>query len=156
MNIKEIKELIQMINSSDLAYFEVSSNDTTIKMDKSLTRNISDKISTKSSELKENATVIENTVSIENDNIQIKDENIEEEFVKSPMVGTFYSSPSPEKDNFVSPGDKICKGSILCIIEAMKLMNEIESEVDGEIIDVLVKNGEMVEYGQELFKIRRY
>ena len=73
--------------------------------------------------------------------------------VKSPIVGTMYSSPSDESQNFVKVGSEVKKGDILCILEAMKLMNEIESEVDGEIVEVLVSNEDMVEYGQPLFKI---
>lgn len=74
--------------------------------------------------------------------------------VKSPMVGTFYSSNSPKEEDFVKVGDKVKKGQVLCIVEAMKLMNEIESEFDGEIIEVCVKNENMVEYGTPLFKIK--
>jgi acetyl-CoA carboxylase biotin carboxyl carrier protein len=72
----------------------------------------------------------------------------------SPMVGTFYSQSSPEKPPFVKVGDKVKKGQTICIIEAMKLMNEIESEYDGEIVKVLMKNEEMVEFGQPLFLIK--
>ena len=75
-------------------------------------------------------------------------------YVKSPIVGTFYKSPSPTSDPFVSIGDFVEKGSIVCIIEAMKLMNEIESEVAGEVISILVENGQPVEYGEKLFAIR--
>jgi acetyl-CoA carboxylase biotin carboxyl carrier protein len=70
------------------------------------------------------------------------------------MVGTFYSSPSPDKPSFVKVGDKVKKGQTICIIEAMKLMNEIESELDGEIVKVLANNEEMVEFGQPLFLIK--
>lgn len=72
----------------------------------------------------------------------------------SPMVGTFYAQAAPEKPPFVKVGDKVKKGQTICIIEAMKLMNEIESEYDGEIAEVLVKNEEMVEFGQPLFLLR--
>ncbi len=72
----------------------------------------------------------------------------------SPMVGTFYAQAAPEKPPYVKVGDKVKKGQTICIIEAMKLMNEIESEFDGEILEVLVKNEEMVEYGQPLFLIK--
>lgn len=72
----------------------------------------------------------------------------------SPMVGTFYSQASPDKPPFVKIGDKVKKGQTICIIEAMKLMNEIESEFDGEIVKVLTKNEEMVEFGQPLFLIK--
>ena len=83
-------------------------------------------------------------------------ENQEENFkvVKSPMVGTFYASSSPEKEPFVKIGDKVHKGQVLCIVEAMKLMNEIESEFDGEIVEICVKNEDVVEYGTPLFKIK--
>lgn len=74
--------------------------------------------------------------------------------VKSPMVGTFYKSSSPDKEAFVKVGDKVSKGQTLCIVEAMKLMNEIESEFDGEIVEVCLENEEMVEFGTPLFKIK--
>ena len=74
--------------------------------------------------------------------------------VKSPMVGTFYSKSSPDAKAYVEVGSKVKKGDILCIVEAMKLMNEIESEFDGEIAEVCVKDGEMVDYGKPLFKIK--
>ncbi|HEV2423484.1 MAG TPA: acetyl-CoA carboxylase biotin carboxyl carrier protein [Terriglobia bacterium] len=74
--------------------------------------------------------------------------------IKSPLVGTFYASPSPNAEAFVKPGDAVRVGQILCIIEAMKLMNEIESETSGEIIRIYVENGQPVEYGQSLFAIK--
>jgi acetyl-CoA carboxylase biotin carboxyl carrier protein len=75
-------------------------------------------------------------------------------YIKSPIVGTFYKASSPTSDPFASVGDFVDKGSVVCIIEAMKLMNEIESDVAGEIISVLVENGQPVEYGEKLFAIR--
>jgi acetyl-CoA carboxylase biotin carboxyl carrier protein len=74
--------------------------------------------------------------------------------VRSPIVGTFYESPSPGSPPFVKPGDKVEAGQILCIVEAMKLMNEIESDVAGEIVKKLVANNAPIEYGQELFAVR--
>lgn len=76
------------------------------------------------------------------------------QIVKSPIVGTFYRSPSPTSDVFVNVGDRVSVGDVLCIVEAMKLMNEIESEYSGEIVKVFVENGQPVEYGQSLFAIR--
>lgn len=73
--------------------------------------------------------------------------------VKAPMVGTFYIKPSPDAKPYVEIGSKVKKGQVLCIIEAMKLMNEVESEFDGEIKEILVKDGEPVEYGKPLFRI---
>ena len=75
-------------------------------------------------------------------------------FVASPMVGTFYRAPSPDTEPFVKVGDFVEKGSVVCIVEAMKLMNEIESEVAGEIVSIPVENGRPVEYGERLFAIR--
>ena len=75
-------------------------------------------------------------------------------YIKSPIVGTFYKSPSPSSEAFVSLGDFVEKGAVVCIIEAMKLMNEIESDMAGEIINILVENGQPVEYGEKLFAIR--
>jgi acetyl-CoA carboxylase biotin carboxyl carrier protein len=75
------------------------------------------------------------------------------EEVKSPMVGTFYRSPSPDEAPFVEVGDRIRNGQTVCIIEAMKLMNEIEAEISGQVMEILVKNGEPVEYGQPLMRI---
>lgn len=74
--------------------------------------------------------------------------------VVSPMVGTFYSSPSPDTPNYVSVGSKVSKNTVVCIVEAMKLFNEIEAECDGEIAEVLVEKGQLVEYGQVLFRVR--
>jgi acetyl-CoA carboxylase biotin carboxyl carrier protein len=74
--------------------------------------------------------------------------------ITSPIVGTFYRSPSPEAEAFAEVGQKVARGKILCIIESMKLMNEIESDVEGEIIEVYPRNGQPVEYGEKLFAIR--
>jgi len=74
--------------------------------------------------------------------------------VSAPIVGTFYRSPNPESEPFVTIGDHVSKGKVICIIEAMKLMNEIESDVDGEIVKVFPQNGQPVEYGEKLFAVR--
>ncbi|GBG12127.1 acetyl-CoA carboxylase, biotin carboxyl carrier protein [Paenibacillus sp. MY03] len=74
--------------------------------------------------------------------------------IVSPMVGTFYSAPSPEAAAFVKAGDRVTEKSVVCILEAMKLMNELEAEVKGEIVEVLVANGQLVEYGQPLFLVK--
>jgi acetyl-CoA carboxylase biotin carboxyl carrier protein len=74
--------------------------------------------------------------------------------VKSPIVGTFYGSPSPGASPFVSPGDHVAKGQVICIVEAMKLMNEIESDASGEIVRCLVTNGQAIEFGQPLYEIK--
>ena len=107
--------------------------------------------------------IVERVVSQKNQEIQEEivnqnEETIEDKeegnIVKSPMVGTFYMKPSPNSKPYVEVGQKVKKGDVLCIIEAMKLMNEIESEFDGEITEVLLKDGDMVEFGKPLFKIK--
>lgn len=75
-------------------------------------------------------------------------------YITSPIVGTFYEASNPASPNFVKVGDAVEPGQVVCILEAMKLMNEIESEIAGEILEVMVKNEDMVEYGQKLFKVR--
>ena len=74
--------------------------------------------------------------------------------VTSPMVGVFYAAPAPDKEPYVSVGSKVNKGDVLCLIEAMKLMNEVTAEKSGEIVEVCVENGQVVEYGQPLFMIK--
>ena len=76
-------------------------------------------------------------------------------YVKSPMVGTFYRASSPESKPFVDIGSKIDDNSLVCIIEAMKIMNEIQAETKGTVVEILVENGQPVEYGQRLFKLRQ-
>ncbi len=76
------------------------------------------------------------------------------EFINSPIIGTFYRAPNPEADAYVNVGDTIRKGQVLCIIEAMKIMNEIEAEVEGTVVKIFPKNSEAVEYGQQLFAIK--
>lgn len=157
MDFKEIKELIEAVNSSDISFFELTINDAHIKMDKSLNREI---LSEKEQDLTTNvvAKEVAEKVACTALETKIKDEEevTEDNFsiVKSPMVGTFYSAPSEDSEDFVKCGDKVSKGDVLCIIEAMKLMNEIECDYSGTIKEILVKNGDMVEYGQPIFKIK--
>lgn len=82
----------------------------------------------------------------------INDETLHK--IVSPMVGTFYAAPSPDEDDYVKVGDKVTTDSVVCIVEAMKLFNEIEAEVKGEIVEILAKNGQLVEYGQPLFLVK--
>lgn len=108
----------------------------------------------------ENTSVIEKTSFKKNTEapssfspIEESDKNLEK--IKSPFVGTFYTSPSPDKSPYVQKGDRIAKGKSLCIIEAMKIMNEIEAEFSGEIVDICVQNGSFVEFNQDLFIVKK-
>ena len=86
--------------------------------------------------------------------VSVPGDEIELAVVKSPIVGTFYRSPEPSAPSFVETGSRVKKGQVLCIIEAMKLMNQIDSEYDGEIVSIYVENGQPVQYGERLFAIR--
>ena len=165
MRFDEVKELIELINNSDLSYFEMKDDKEFIKMDKSLTRSyVSNSNDLCDSNLNKLAiTDLSNDVDIKR---EVK-ENIEEnhilqsnddtdlEVIASPIVGTFYEAMSPDDEPFVSVGQKVSKGEVVCIVEAMKLMNEISVEFDCEIVSVLGENGKMVQYGEPLFKVRR-
>ncbi|SCH64042.1 MULTISPECIES: acetyl-CoA carboxylase biotin carboxyl carrier protein [unclassified Romboutsia] len=171
MNFNEVKELINIINNSDLSYFEMQDDKEFIKIDKSITRNYIqnsiDGIDAKSinrlaiTDLSEGIEIremglIDDGLNISNkDSLKITDSKESFEFIKSPIVGTFYEAMSPEDNPFVSVGQRVNKGDVICIVEAMKLMNEISAEYDCEIVSVLGKNGEMVQYGDSLFKVRR-
>lgn len=163
MDFENIKELIRLVDSSDLAFFELSTGDNHIKMDKSLNRSETGNSNVINSSIPAVKTVekidnIEEVKTVSKKEIKKEKEEENEDssltIITSPMVGTFYSAASPEAPALTNPGDIVSKGKVLCIIEAMKLMNEIESEYNGEIVECLVKNGDMVEYGQPLFKIK--
>lgn len=147
MEYQELKKIIKDMENFKLDSLKIEFPDgTKISMKKNQNNNV---VSTQ----KETATQV--NISNNNENVSVK-ENKEENFkvVKSPMVGTFYSSPSPKDAPFVKKGDKVRKGDVLCVVEAMKLMNEIESEFDGEIVEVCVANEDMVDFGTPLFKIK--
>ena len=144
MEYEKIKQLMNDMGNSKLTSIDIDFPDgTKISMKKESTKEI--QVIQKSEQLNENEKQIE---------VAEKEELQDEEIVKSPMVGTFYSKPSPNANSYVEIGKKVKKGDVLCIVEAMKLMNEIECEFDGEIAEILVKDGEMVEYGKPLFKIK--
>jgi len=170
MDFGKIKELIKLIEFSNLAFLELQSGNDYIKMDKYLVRGIAD-----NNVSKPNTAIVNNVVDaaitavvakekVENyvaedekliateKEIIIEDKDIK--VIKSPMVGTFYSSASPESPTLAEVGTKISKGKVICIIEAMKLMNEIESDYSGILIERLVNDGDMVEYGQPLFRVK--
>lgn len=155
MEIAEIKELIKVIDESKLTTFEMEQDGIKLVMKKEMTA--SPVISAVVSEnVPANIKVQENAAEniIDSSNEAVKPAVITGKTVNSPMVGTFYASSAPDKAPFVKVGDKVKKGQVICIVEAMKLMNEIESDMDGEIAEILVNNEDMVEYGQPMFVIR--
>lgn len=142
MEYEKIKQLIDEMGNSKLTEVDIEFPDGT-------------KISMKKDKMQEK--IIQNTSIVENDTIenQIKEDKNEKKgnIIKSPMVGTFYLKPSPTAEPYIEIGKEVKKGDVLCIIEAMKLMNEIESEYTGKVIEILVKDGEAVEYGTPLLRI---
>lgn len=145
MELKKIKDLAKLLNEYNLSVIDIAEGDIKIRLEKNYI--------TKISSVPASKTRILPPVSESKPNITGEvDFNDIKEF-KSPMVGVFYQASSPESLPFVKIGDRIKKGDTLCIIEAMKLMNEIIAEFDGEIIDICAQNGQIVEFGQTLFKI---
>lgn len=138
MDIRKIKKLIEMLQESDLREIEVSQGDESVRILRD--NNYSEK----------NISVIDTP---ELKNINATPEIIEGNFITSPIVGTFYRKPSPDKDPFIKVGDVIEKGQVLCIIEAMKMMNEIKSDSDGKIISIDIEDGQPVEFGQKIITI---
>lgn len=151
MNYDDIKKLIDDMGNSKIDELNIEFPDgIKISMKK-------DKTPVAPIQMPENiqyVTVPDKVTVSDNKNEVNKEETIEYKVVKSPMVGTFYSKSSPNAKPYVEVGSKVKKGDILCIVEAMKLMNEIESEFDGEIAEICVEDGEMVDYGKPLFKLK--
>jgi acetyl-CoA carboxylase biotin carboxyl carrier protein len=144
MDIRKIKKLIEMLQDSDLKEIEVSQGDESVRISRDNRSQTSEPI-------------IQKQVVHEASNIVSQEEIPQEEVkgnkVTSPIVGTFYRKPSPDKDPFIKVGDVVQEGDILCIIEAMKMMNEIKSDFSGKIVSIDVEDGQPVEYGQHIITI---
>ncbi len=145
MDIRKIKKLIEMLQDSDLKEIEVSQGDESVRISRD----------NKSQTYAE--PIIQKQVIHEASNI-VSQEKIPQEKVKgnkvtSPIVGTFYRKPSPDKDPFIKVGDVVQEGDILCIIEAMKMMNEIKSDFSGKVVSINIEDGQPVEYGQHIITI---
>jgi acetyl-CoA carboxylase biotin carboxyl carrier protein len=151
MNLKELKEIIDLVTSKDsIEELEVEKSGVRIRIKRASGHVVHSVLATTPMVSAAVATAVSSPATP----AQISAESADLVYIKSPIVGTFYKAPTPTSDPFVSVGQFVEKGSVLCIIEAMKLMNEIESEAAGEIVAVLVQNGQPVEYGEKLFAIR--
>ena len=159
MDLNYLKKLIKLLDTSELAEIEIEEEGTKIKLSKPRPKIYHSDFHPQVSPA---TPIVQNLVDNSTQNVpattkseikidESKSENLHE--VKSPMVGTFYSSPSPDADAYVKIGTEVKQGSVICIIEAMKLMNEIESEVKGKIVKILAQNAQAVEYNQTLFLI---
>ena len=150
MNFKEIKELLMLIDNTKLEYVKLN---TSVVENK---ENNIEKVSATNNSTNEENNIINTNDTLEDelakeDVVEFAGENLKE--VKAPLIGTFYESPDPDSPAFVSVGDHVEKGDTLCIVEAMKLMNEIKSEFTGKVVEIKATNESMVEYGQTLFVI---
>lgn len=157
MTIEEIKELIYVVNESGIAELEVTRGDNRVRIRRSnRTQEIilpgSPVVTTAAAPVLQTAPVQPSAPSPAAAPPAATEDNLQ--YVKSPIVGTFYESASPGTAPFVKVGDRVSAGQVLCIIESMKLMNEIESEVSGTVVSRLVDNGKPVEYGESLFAIQ--
>ncbi len=142
MELGDLKELIELLKETEITEIQVEKEGTKVKIKREKFFQSLEIARPKVSSVQES--VIKK---------EIEDETQRLITVTSPIVGTFFRSPSPESPNFIEAGLRVKKGQVLCIIEAMKLMNEIESEVDGILVKALVENGQPVEYGEPLFLI---
>lgn len=155
MDIQSILTLIDAVSKADIMNFEIEKENFKLKMDKLTSRiETSDPVQSVPA-----SSVIPQTTEHRMDEKKgiVVFDNTEQgnmKEVKSPIVGTFYSAAGPDQGDYVKIGDKVSVGQTLCIVEAMKLMNEIDSEYNGEVVEILVKNEQMVEFGQPLFKIK--
>jgi acetyl-CoA carboxylase biotin carboxyl carrier protein len=150
MNLKELKEIIDLVTSKEsIEELELEKSGVRLRI-----RRASNHIAS-AAVAQAAITSVVPAAALPQAQPEIAEQKGEElYYIKSPIVGTFFKAPSPNSEAFVSVGDFVEKGSVVCIVEAMKLMNEIESDVAGEIINILVENGQPVEYGEKLFAIR--
>ncbi len=145
MDIRKVKKLIEMLENSNLEEIEIQEGEESVRLVKS-NGNINNISSSQSVAVPQMST----SVTPEE---EVSQESEEGNFITSPMVGTFYASASPGSKPFINVGDLVTEGDVVCIVEAMKMMNEIKSEFSGKVVSIKVENSEPVEYGQALFEI---
>ena len=144
MDIRKIKKLIEMLQESDLKEIEVGQGDESVRI-------LRDRfVQTNGNKIIQQPEVLSAEPEIQQ---KIETSKAEGNVITSPIVGTFYRKPSPDKDPFIRVGDTVEKGDVLCIIEAMKMMNEIKSDFSGKIVSINLEDGEPVEFGQSIITI---
>ncbi|KHE71657.1 acetyl-CoA carboxylase biotin carboxyl carrier protein [Halobacillus sp. BBL2006] len=165
LKVQEIREIIKLIDKSNIDEFCYESNGTKVSMKKQMGQVVTEPVKVQETAQPQAAPKQEPAAKespqraeapAEKQEAPAKEESSSDydQEITSPMVGTFYQSPSPDQDAYVKKGDEVKEDSVVCIVEAMKLFNEIEAEVSGEIVEILVKDGELVEYGQPLFRVK--
>ncbi len=152
MDIRKVKKLIEMLEDSNLEEIEIQEGEESVRLVKKGTVSVQTNLNPEIIEKGQNLSP-KNVATPSSEHKTEESNTYEGELISSPMVGTFYSAASPGAKPFVSVGDTIAEGDIVCIVEAMKMMNEIKSEVSGTVKSILVENSEPVEYGQALFEI---
>ena len=153
MDIRKVKKLIEMLEESNLEEIEIQEGEESVRLVKNKPNNL----------LSSQPVYTESIQTIEDRPTERSKEESEEpaededsgDLINSPMVGTFYASASPGSKPFISVGDHVNEGDVVCIVEAMKMMNEIKSEFSGEVLSINVENSQPVEYGQTLFEISK-
>ncbi|NBI27608.1 acetyl-CoA carboxylase biotin carboxyl carrier protein [Chengkuizengella marina] len=163
--LNEIKELVRLVDKSTLQELEIENEGARLLIRKPATNTevipqivhqtpvVSQPVIQEVPQNIQTSAVEEQTVEVNQSN-QIEEQDANLHKITSPMVGTFYIAPSPGADPFIKKGDKVTNDTVVCIVEAMKLMNEIEAEIKGEIVEVLVEDGHLVEFGQPLFLVK--
>ena len=155
LNMQEIRELAELINEHGFTDFEFENENIRIRLSKTAPTQFVQAVQPVASSAPVSAAP-STTATAETATAEPAADPDEGLFkITSPIVGTFYRSPSPDKDPYVKEGDKVSESTTVCIVEAMKLMNEIQAETSGEVVKIYVENGQPVEYGQPLFGIRK-
>ncbi len=145
MDLNEIKELIALMDDASLSEIEVEDSERRIRIRRDLVSPAALVPSVMPARREE--------IDKPSETLEEKDKAADKHRVTSPIVGTFYTAPSPSANPYVALGDLVKKGQVVCVVEAMKLMNEIESDVDGKIVNICIEDGTAVEYGETLFEI---
>lgn len=149
MNVRQIRELAQILRQNGLSAIEVTEGEYHVKLECAAPGAVMPPVASTPAQIAVPQPEPEPAEKTQDVGVDFND-IIE---VKSPLVGVFYAAPAPDVEAFVKVGDKVKKGDVLCIVEAMKLMNEITATHDGEIVDICITNGAVVEFGQTLFKL---
>lgn len=152
MDINLLKKLIKVVENSDITDFQVQEGDLKVKISKQ-NNSVSHFVTQPQVSVNPAPALVTPEPVAQKETVDKADSNLHE--ILSPIVGTFYRSPAPDADLYVNEGDNITQGTVLCIVEAMKLMNEIEADVSGKIVKILVDNATPVEYNQPLFLIEK-
>lgn len=149
MQIDHIKELIELLDQTSIHEMELETSEFKLSLKKETAQQV----------VTHSAPVVQSTpaptvVATAEEETVIPEEATNLRTITSPMVGTFYSRPAPDKEAYIKVGDRVEAGQVVCILEAMKLFNDVEAEISGEIVEVLVADGDLVEYGQALYSVK--